>query len=164
MEPDNDTQILEFLLLGLSEEVKVQPLIFGLFLSMYLTTMFGNLLIILAITSDAHLHTPMYFFLSNLSFVDICFTSTTIPKMLLNIWTQSKVISYKVCITQIYFLILFAVLNILLLTVMAYDRFVAICQPLHYTVIMNPQLCGLLVLISWIISVLNSLLQSLMVL
>ena len=164
MEPDNDTQILEFLLLGLSEEVKVQPLIFGLFLSMYLTTMFGNLLIILAITSDAHLHTPMYFFLSNLSFVDICFTSTTIPKMLWNIWTQSKVISYKECITQIYFLILFAVLNILLLTVMAYDRFVAICQPLHYTVIINPQLCGLLVLISWIISVLNSLLQSLMVL
>uniref|UniRef100_A0A8C2XW47 Olfactory receptor n=1 Tax=Capra hircus TaxID=9925 RepID=A0A8C2XW47_CAPHI len=164
MEPDNDTQLLEFLLLGLSEKVKVQPLIFGLFLSTYLITVFGNLLIILAITSNAHLHTPMYFFLSNLSFVDICFTSTTIPKMLWNIWTQSKVISYKECITQIYFLILFAVLDILLLTVMAYDRFVAICQPLHYTVIMNPQLCGLLVLTSWIISVLNSLLQSLMVL
>ena len=103
MEPDNDTQILEFLLLGLSEEVKVQPLIFGLFLSMYLTTMFGNLLIILAITSDAHLHTPMYFFLSNLSFVDICFTSTTIPKMLLNIITQTKVITYEDCLTQMYF-------------------------------------------------------------
>ena len=88
MEPDNDTQILEFLLLGLSEEVKAQPLIFGLFLSTYLITAFGNLLIILAITSDAHLHTPMYFFLSNLSFVDICFTSTTIPKMLWNIWTH----------------------------------------------------------------------------
>ncbi|XP_043767111.1 olfactory receptor 7A17-like [Cervus elaphus] len=161
---DNGTQILEFLLLGLSGEVKVQPLIFGLFLSTYLITMFGNLLIILAITSDPHLHTPMYFFLSNLSFVDICFTSTTIPKMLWNIWTQSKVISYKECITQIYFLILFAVLDILLLTVMSYDRFVAICQPLHYTVIMNPQLCGWLVLISWIISVLNSLLQSLTVL
>ena len=164
MEPDNDMQILKFLLLGLSEEAKVQPLIFGLFLSTYLTIMFGNLLIILAITSDAHLHTSMYSFLSNLSFVAICFTSTTIPKMLWNIWTQSKVISYKECITQIYFLILFAVLDILLLTVMAYDRFVAFCQPLHYTVIMNPQLCGLLVLISWIISVLNSLLQSLMVL
>uniref|UniRef100_A0A8C6E7S2 G-protein coupled receptors family 1 profile domain-containing protein n=1 Tax=Moschus moschiferus TaxID=68415 RepID=A0A8C6E7S2_MOSMO len=145
---------------------ELQSIISGLFLSMYLITVFGNLLIILAITSDAHLHTPMYFFLSNLSFVDIyiCFTSTTIPKMLWNIWTQSKVISYKECITQIYFLILFAVLDILLLTVMAYDRFVAICQPLHYTVIMNPQLCGLLVLMSWIISVLNSLSQSLMVL
>nr|XP_020757682.1 olfactory receptor 7A17-like [Odocoileus virginianus texanus] len=150
MEPDNGTQILEFLLLGLSGEVKVQPLTFGLFLSTHLITMFGNLLIILAITSDPHLHTPMYFFLSNLSFVDICFTSTTIPKILWNIWTQSKVISYKECITQIYFLILFAVLDMLLLTVMAYDRFVAICQPLHYTVIMNPQLCGLLVLISWL--------------
>ena len=95
MEPDNDMQILEFLLLGLSEEVKVQPLIFGLFLSTYLTIMFGNLLIILAITSDAYLHTSMYSFLSNLSFVAICFTSTTIPKMLWNILTQSKVISYK---------------------------------------------------------------------
>ena len=78
MEPDNDMQILKFLLLGLSEEAKVQPLIFGLFLSTYLTIMFGNLLIILAISSDSQLHTPVYFFLSNLSFVDICFTSTTI--------------------------------------------------------------------------------------
>ncbi|XP_052498630.1 olfactory receptor 7A10-like [Budorcas taxicolor] len=117
---------------------------------MYLITVFGNLLIILAITSDSHLHTPMYFFLSNLSFVDICFTSTTIPKMLWNIQAQRKVITYEGCITQIYFLILFAVLDIFLLTVMAYDRFVAICHPLHYTVIMNPRLCGLLVLMSWL--------------
>ena len=131
---------------------------------MYLIIVFGNLLIILAITSDSHLHTPMYFFLSNLSFVDICFTSTTIPKMLWNIQTQRKVITYEGCITQIYFLILFAVLDIFLLTAMAYDRFVAICNPLHYTVIMNPRLCGLLVLISWIMSVLYSLLHSLRVL
>ncbi|XP_005864063.2 PREDICTED: olfactory receptor 7A10-like [Myotis brandtii] len=131
---------------------------------MYLVTVFGNLLIILAVSSDSHLHTPMYFFLSNLSLVDICFTSTTIPKMLWNIQTQSKVITYEGCITQIYFFILFAGLDNFILTVMAYDRFVAICHPLHYMVIMNPRLCGLLVLLSWIMSVLNSLVESLMVL
>ncbi|XP_074206130.1 olfactory receptor 7A10-like isoform X2 [Camelus bactrianus] len=164
MKPGNDTRLSEFLLLGISEKTELQPIIFGLFLSMYLITVFGNLLIILAITSNFHLHTPMYFFLSNLSFVDICFTSTTIPKMLWNIQTQSKVITYEGCITQIYFLILFAVLDIFLLTVMAYDRFVAICHPLHYMVIMNPWFYRLLVLMSWILSVLNSSLHSLMML
>uniref|UniRef100_A0A452QFX1 Olfactory receptor n=1 Tax=Ursus americanus TaxID=9643 RepID=A0A452QFX1_URSAM len=159
--PNND-----FLLLGLSEEPELQPLLFGLFLSMYLITVFGNLLIILAISVDPNLHTPMYFFLANLSFVDICFTSTTVPKMLVNIQTQNKVITYAGCVTQIYFFILFAVSDFFMLSVMAYDRFVAICHPLHYTymVIMNPQLCGLLVLMSWITSVSHSLLQTLMVL
>ena len=156
MEPQNDTQISEFFLVGFSDAPALQPLIFGLFLSMYLISVFGNLLIILAVNSDSHLHTPMYFFLSNLSFVDICFTSTTIPKMLWNIQTQNKVITYEGCITQMYFFVLFAVLDDLLLTVMAYDRFVAICHPLHYMVIMNPQLCGVLVLVSWIMGVLNS--------
>ncbi|EFB14513.1 hypothetical protein PANDA_021891, partial [Ailuropoda melanoleuca] len=158
METGNDTQISEFLLLGLSEEQELQPLLFGLFLSMYLITVFGNLLLILAVSSDSHLHTPMYFFLANLSFVDICFTSTTVPKMLWNIQFQSKVITYEGCLCQIYFFVLFAGLDIFLLTVMAYDRFVAICHPLHYTVIMNPWLCGLLDLMSWIMSILNSLL------
>uniref|UniRef100_A0A8P0TAF5 Olfactory receptor n=4 Tax=Canis lupus familiaris TaxID=9615 RepID=A0A8P0TAF5_CANLF len=160
----NDTEISEFLLLGLSEEPELQPLLFGLFLSMYLITIFGNLLIILAVSCDPHLHTPMYFFLTNLSFVDICFTSTTVPKMLQNIQTQSKVITYAGCVTQIYFFILFAVSDFFVLSVMAYDRFVAICYPLHYTVIMNSRLCGLLVLVSWIMCILNSLLQSLMML
>uniref|UniRef100_A0A452QJZ7 G-protein coupled receptors family 1 profile domain-containing protein n=1 Tax=Ursus americanus TaxID=9643 RepID=A0A452QJZ7_URSAM len=164
METDNDTRISEFLLLGLSEDPKLQPLLFGLFLSMYLITVFGNLLIILAVSSDSHLHTPMYFFLANLSFVDICFTSTTVPKMLWNIQTQSKLITYEGCIAQIYFFLLFSSSDDFLLSVMAYDRFVAICHPLHYMVIINPWLCGLLVLVSWIMSVLNSLLQSLMVL
>ncbi|XP_049496020.1 olfactory receptor-like protein OLF4 [Panthera uncia] len=131
---------------------------------MYLITVFGNLLIILAISTDPNLHTPMYFFLANLSFVDICFTSTTIPKMLWNIQTQSKVITYEDCIAQMNFFIIFSVLDDFLLSVMAYDRFVAICPPLHYTIIMNPQLCGLLVLVSCIMSVLYSLLQTLMVL
>ena len=164
MELENNTQISKFLLLEFSEESELQPLIFAIFLSMYLITLFGNLLIILLVSSDSHLHTPMYFFLSNLSFVDICFTSTTIPKMLWNIQTQSKVITFEGCITQVYFFTLFVVLDIVLLTVMANDRFVAICHPLHYTAIVNPQLYGLLVLVSWIISVLHSLLESLMVL
>ncbi|XP_041618298.1 olfactory receptor-like protein OLF4 [Vulpes lagopus] len=164
MEKGNDTQISAFLLLGLSEEPEIQPLLFGLFLSMYLITVFGNLLLIVAISSDSHLHTPMYFFLANLSLVDICFTSTTVPKMLQNIQTQSKVITYAGCITQMYFFILFVVLDAFLLTVMAYDRYVAICQPLHYMVIMKTQLCALLVLLSWIVSVLYSLLQTSMVL
>uniref|UniRef100_A0A8D0YNS5 Olfactory receptor n=2 Tax=Sus scrofa TaxID=9823 RepID=A0A8D0YNS5_PIG len=164
MESGNNTRISEFLLLGFSEEPELQSLIFWIFLSMYLITVFGNLLIILAISSDANLHTAMYFFICNLFFVDICFTSTTVPKMLWNIQTQSKVITYEGCITQIYFFTLSAVLDVFLLTVMAYDRFVAICQPLYYTVIMNSQFCVILVLISWIICLLNSLIQSLMVL
>ncbi|XP_036278732.1 olfactory receptor 7A5-like [Pipistrellus kuhlii] len=164
MEPDNGTEVSEFILLGLSQALELQPLIFGLFLSMYLIILFGNLLIILAVSSDSHLHMPMYFFLSNLSLVDICFTSTTVPKMLWNIQTQSKVITYEGCIAQIYFYILFAVLDNFILTVMAYDRFVAICHPLHYMVIMNPQLCGWLVLVCWIMSALHSLLHNLMIL
>nr|XP_002828848.3 olfactory receptor 7A10 [Pongo abelii] len=160
----NNTIILEFLLLGISEEPELQPFLFGLFLSMYLVAVLGNLLIILATISDSHLHTPMYFFLSNLSFVDICFVSTTVPKMLVNIQTHNKVITFAGCITQMCFFLLFVGTDNFLLTVMAYDRFVAICHPLHYMVIMNPQLCGLLVLASWIMGVLNSMLQSLMVL
>uniref|UniRef100_A0A8C9Q0Q7 Olfactory receptor n=1 Tax=Spermophilus dauricus TaxID=99837 RepID=A0A8C9Q0Q7_SPEDA len=159
-----DEEVSEFLLLGFSEDPELQPFIFGLFLSMYLVTVLGNLLIILATISDSHLHTPMYFFLSNLSFVDIWFISTTIPKMLVNIQTQSKAITYAGCIIQMYFFLVFVELDNFLLAVMAYDRFVAICHPLHYTTIMNPRLCGLLVLACWILSVLHALLQSLMVL
>nr|XP_051691765.1 olfactory receptor 7A10-like [Oryctolagus cuniculus] len=164
MQPGNYTRSLEFLLLGFSEDPTLQPLIFGLFLSMYLVTVAGNLLIVLAILSNNHLHTPMYFFLSNLSLVDICFTSTTIPKMLVNIQTQSKAISYAGCITQMFFFLIFVELDNFLLVVMAYDRFMAICQPLHYAVTMNPWLCVQLVLVCWVISVLHALLHSLLVL
>ncbi|XP_054573431.1 olfactory receptor 7D4-like [Eptesicus fuscus] len=164
MEAGNQTATSKFILLGLSEDVDLQPLLFGLFLYMYLVCVIGNLLIILAISSDSHLHTPMYFFLSNLSFTDICFTSTTVPKMLVNIQTQSKDLTFEGCLTQMYFFNLFAGLDDLLLTVMAYDRFVAICHPLHYTVIMNPRLCSILLLISWLICLSYSLLQCLMVL
>ena len=163
MKPLNLTGVSEFLLLGLSDDPDLQPLLFGLFLSMYLVTVLGNLLIILAVISDSHLHIPMYFFLSNLSLTDVSFSTTTIPKMLVNLQTHSKSITYAGCLTQLTFFSLFAFLESLLLTVMAYDRLVAICHPLHYLVIMNPRLCGLLVLVSFSISLLTSLLHYLMV-
>ncbi|XP_041619520.1 putative gustatory receptor clone PTE01 [Vulpes lagopus] len=156
IEPQNLTSVSEFFLMGLSDDPELQPLLFGLFLSMYLVTVLGNLLIILAVSSDSHLHTPMYFFLSNLSLADISFTSTTVPKMIMDIQTQSRVISYVGCLTQMSFFMLFGCLDSLLLAVMAYDRFVAICHPLHYLIIMNPRLCGLLVLASFLISLLVS--------
>ncbi|XP_016078747.1 PREDICTED: olfactory receptor 7D4-like [Miniopterus natalensis] len=151
MDAENHTEVSEFLLLGLSDDPKLQPLLCGVFLSMYLVTTLGNLLIIVAISSDSRLHTPMYFFLSNLSFVDICFTSTIVPKMLVNIQAQSKAISYIECLIQVFFFMIFIGMDNFLLTAMAYDRYVAICHPLHYTVIMNPRLCGSLVLMSWFI-------------
>ncbi|XP_004434240.1 PREDICTED: olfactory receptor 18-like [Ceratotherium simum simum] len=150
--------------MGLSDDPEQQALLFGLFLSMYLVTTLGNLLIILAVSSDSHLHTPMYFFLSNLSLVDIGITSTTIPKMIVDIQTHSRVISYVGCLTQMSFLIIFGCMDGMLLTVMAYDRFVAICHPLHYPVIMNPCVCGFSVLASFLISLLDSLLHNLIVL
>ncbi|XP_006878086.1 PREDICTED: olfactory receptor 18-like [Chrysochloris asiatica] len=156
MESRNVTGIAEFLLLGLSEDPEMQHQLFELFLSIYLITMCGNLLIILAVSSDPHLHNPMYFFLCNLSLADIGFVSTTVPKMLMNIQTQSQSITYLGCLTQVSFFYLFGCLDNLFLTVMAYDRLVAICHPLHYTMIMNPRLCGLLVLVSFLISILDS--------
>ncbi|MBZ3880171.1 Olfactory receptor 18 [Sciurus carolinensis] len=150
--------------MGLSEDPDLQPILFGLFLSMYMVTVFGNLLIILAVSSDSHLHTPKYFFLSNLSLIDISFTSTTVPKMIVDIQTHSRVISYAGCLTQMSFFMLFGCLDSLLLSVMAYDRFVAICHPLHNQVIMHPCLCGFLVLLSVLISLLVSQLHNSMVL
>ena len=161
--PQNRTGDSQFFLLGLTDDPELQPLLFGLFLAMYLVTMLGNLLIILVVISDSHLHTPMYFFLSNLSLVDISFSSTTVPKMLVNLQTYSKSITYVGCLTQVTFFSLFGSLDSLLLAVMAYDRLVAICQPLHYLVIMNPHLCGLCVLLSFLFSILDSQLHYLMV-
>ncbi|XP_057564251.1 olfactory receptor 18-like [Hippopotamus amphibius kiboko] len=162
MKPQNLTDVSEFLLLGLSDDPKLQPLLFRLFLSMYLVTMLGNLLIILAVSSDSHLHTPMYFFLSNLSLADISISTTTIPKMLVNLQTYRKSITYTCCLAQVTFFSFFACLESLLLSVMAYDRLVAICYPLQYLVIMNPCTCGLLVLVSFSISLLTSQMHYLM--
>ncbi|KAG3280476.1 olfactory receptor 7G2-like [Ictidomys tridecemlineatus] len=164
MEARNQTAVSEFLLLGLTEDPDLQPILFVLFLSMYLVTILGNLLIILAISSDPHLHTPMYFFLANLSLTDICLSSSTIPKMLVNILTQNKSITYTACLTQVCFVLVFGGLENCLLAVMAYDRYVAICHPLRYTVIMNPWLCGLLMLFSLLVSLVDGLLHTLMVL
>ncbi|XP_016053446.1 PREDICTED: olfactory receptor 7G2-like [Miniopterus natalensis] len=164
MEPRNKTDISEFFLLGLTNDPELQSLLFYLFLSIYLATILGNLLIILAVISDPHLHTPMYFFLSNLSFNDICLSTTTIPKMLVNIQAQNQSISYLGCLTQICFVMVFVGLENFILAAMAYDRYVAICHPLRYTVIMNTHLCILVIVLSLLISIGNALLHSLMVL
>ncbi|XP_019064758.1 putative gustatory receptor clone PTE01 [Fukomys damarensis] len=131
---------------------------------MYLVTILGNLLIILAVISDYQLHTPMYIFLSNLSLADICFTSTTIPKMIVDILSHSRVISYVGCLTQMSVYVLFGSMDDMLLTVMAYDRYVAICHPLQYPVLMNPRHCGFLVVLSFLFSLLDSQLHNLIVL
>ncbi|XP_027800123.2 olfactory receptor 1S1-like [Marmota flaviventris] len=147
-----NTTISEFILLGLSNKAEQQNLLFVLFLGMYLVIVLGNGLIILAVGLDSYLHTPMYLFLANLSFADISSTSTSVPKMLMNIQTKSQSISYESCITQMYFSIVFVVIDNFLLGVMAYDRFVAICHPLTYTTIMHSRLCVLLTVIPWFLS------------
>ncbi|XP_042638611.1 olfactory receptor 7G2-like [Orycteropus afer afer] len=164
MEPKNQTAVAKFLLLGLTEDLELQPFLFSLSLTIYLVTVLGNLLIVLAVTSDSHLHSPMYFFLANLSFTDICLSTTTIPKILVNLQAQNQSITYIGCLTQIYFVLVFAGLENVLFGVMAYDRFVAICHPLRYMVIMNPHLCGLLILLSLFINIVDAMLHSLMVL
>ncbi|XP_051697112.1 olfactory receptor 1f45 isoform X1 [Oryctolagus cuniculus] len=163
MDGRNHTNINGFLLLGFSEHREQRLLLFGLFLGMYLVTVVGNLIIILAIRSDLHLHSPMYFFLANLSFSDIGFISTIVPKMLDNISSGTKLISYGGCLTQLYFFGLFADLDNFLLAVMALDRYVAISHPLHYTTTMNSRRCVLLVAGSWVITAFHALVHTLLV-
>ncbi|XP_074056235.1 olfactory receptor 1f45-like [Macrotis lagotis] len=162
MERENHSRISEFILLGLTHQPEKERLIFFLFLIMYLITVMGNLFIILAIRTDSRLHTPMYFFLMNLSLVDICFTSTTIPKMLINYMSWNKVIFYISCLTQVFFFSWFAGLDSILLASMAYDRYMAICAPLHYSMIMTPRVCVLLGIISWFWPCFNSLIHTIM--
>ncbi|XP_005077365.1 olfactory receptor 7G2-like [Mesocricetus auratus] len=163
MESGNQTGVFYFFLLELTHDATMEPLIFGLFLFTYVVTILGNLLIIVTVSSDTHLQTPMYLFLSKLSFTDICLSSATVLNMLKNIHTHDQSISYTGCLTQACFVLNFAVLESCVLAAMAYDRYAAICHPLNYTVIMNPNFCGLLILLSLIISIVNSLLQCLMV-
>ncbi|XP_028359365.1 olfactory receptor 1J4-like [Phyllostomus discolor] len=160
MRPENQTRVSEFLLLGLPILPEHQGVFFTLFLGMYLTTVLGNLLIILLIRLDSRLHTPMYFFLSHLALTDVSFSSVTVPKMLMNMQTQQQSIPYVGCISQLYFFILFGSVDNFLLAVMAYDRYVAICHPLHYTTIMREGLCVLLVAASWIIACAHALLYT----
>nr|XP_003470856.2 olfactory receptor 50-like [Cavia porcellus] len=157
---DNQSSVSEFILLGLPIQPEEQGMYYALFLVMYLTTVLGNLLIILLIRLDSHLHTPMYFFLSHLALTDISFSSVAVPKMLMNMLTHSKSISYAGCISQSYFLAMFAALDSFLLTSMAYDRYVAICHPLHYTTIMSQRCCFLLVIVSWALSITNALVHT----
>ncbi|XP_012789268.1 olfactory receptor 1L8-like [Sorex araneus] len=154
--------VSEFILLGLSSRPEDQVPLFVIFLIMYLVTITGNLLIILAIRSDPQLQTPMYFFLSFLSFIDIGFTTTIVPKMLVNFLSEKKTISYVGCVTQMYFIYALGTIDSCLLAVMAFDRYVAICDPFHYVTTMSHQRCVLLVAFSCSFSLLHSLLHTLL--
>ncbi|XP_038194006.1 olfactory receptor 1N1-like [Arvicola amphibius] len=149
---DNQSIVSEFYLRGISGFPEQQLLLYGVFLCMYLVTLTGNMLIILAIGSDPHLHTPMYFFLANLSFADMGLISSTVTKMLFNVQTQSHTISYTGCLTQMYLFMMFGDLDSFFLAVMAYDRYVAICRPLHYSTIMNTQFCALMLALCWVLT------------
>ncbi|XP_006105188.1 olfactory receptor-like protein DTMT [Myotis lucifugus] len=158
----NQTAVTEFLLQGLPIESEQKNLFYALFLVMYVTTVLGNLLIIFLIRLDSQLHTPMYLFLSNLSFSDLCFSSVTMPKLLHNMQSQVPSIPYAGCLTQMYFFLFFGDLESFLLVAMAYDRYVAICFPLHYTTIMSPKLCLSLVALSWGLIRLHAMLHTLL--
>ncbi|XP_003993402.1 olfactory receptor 2G3-like [Herpailurus yagouaroundi] len=147
--------VTEFVFLGLSSQPKMQLILFIMFLFFYLLTVVGNITIITVIQIEPRLQTPMYFFLTNLSFLDICYTSTNVPQMLSNM-VGKKTIPFSSCATQMYFSLSFGMIECVLLGVMAYDRYVAICHPLHYTVIMNQSVCVQLATISWSISFLSS--------
>nr|XP_012643286.1 olfactory receptor 5D13-like [Microcebus murinus] len=134
-----------FTLLGFSEYADLQVPLFLVFLTIYTITVLGNLAMILIIKISPKLHTPMYFFLSHLSFVDFCYSSTVTPKLLENLVVEERTISITGCIMQFSFACNFAVAETFMLAVMAYDRFVAVCNPLLYTVVMSPKLCALLV-------------------
>ncbi|XP_076983690.1 olfactory receptor 1J2-like [Tamandua tetradactyla] len=162
MRLENESVVSEFLLLGLPIHPEQQGGFFCLFLGLYLTTVLGNLLIILLIRLDSRLHTPMYFFLSHLALTDVSFSSVTTPRMLLDMLSNHKTIPYVECISQMYFYILFASVDSFLLAVMAYDRYVAICHPLHYSTIMRQELCVLLVAGSWLCSCAHALLHTLL--
>nr|XP_023411879.1 olfactory receptor 1A1-like [Loxodonta africana] len=152
MKEGNQSSTLGFILLGITGQQQQEDVFFILFLFIYPSTLIGNLLIILAIHSDIRLHNPMYFFLANLSFVDILFSSVTVPKMLANHLLGSKTISFEECLTQMYFMIALATTDSYILAVMAYDRVVAISCPLHYTIFISPRSCFLLVVGSWVIA------------
>ncbi|KAM6160841.1 olfactory receptor 10AG1-like [Erethizon dorsatum] len=142
---------MEFVLLGFSDSPKLHWLLFGIFLLVYLIILLGNGAIILITRLEPTLHTPMYFFLSNFSFLEICYVSVTLPRMLMNLWTQKGTISFFACATQMGFFLVLGAAECFLLAVMAYDRYVAICSPLQYPLIMNHKVCIQLVTGSWII-------------
>ncbi|XP_023406666.2 olfactory receptor 2D3 [Loxodonta africana] len=149
MGEDNQTFVAEFIFLGLSQDLRTQILLFILFLIIYLLTVLGNLLIIILIHMDSQLHTPMYFFLSNLSFADLCFSTSIVPQMLIHLLVKKKMISFFRCMTQIIVFLLVGCTECALLAVMSYDRYVAVCKPLHYSTIMTQQVRLQLAIGSW---------------
>ncbi|KAM9002924.1 olfactory receptor 14A2-like [Sarcophilus harrisii] len=146
----NFSMVTGFLLMGFSDIWELQVLYAMLFLVIYLVALMGNLLIFTLISLDEHLQSPMYFFLKNLSFIDLCFISTTLPKSITNSLSHSRSISFTGCVLQFFFVIFFAVSELFLLTMMSYDRYVAICQPLHYEVIMIRDTCMKMAIVSWL--------------
>ncbi|XP_038609462.1 olfactory receptor 151-like [Tachyglossus aculeatus] len=145
MATGNHSPVTEFILAGLTERPDLQLPLFLLFLGIFVVTAAGNLGLITLIGLSAPLHTPMYFFLTNLSFIDFCYSSVTTPKMLVGFVAGTNSISYPACMAQLYFFIVFVIAEGFMLTVMAYDRYVAICHPLLYSTIMSPRACSVLV-------------------
>ncbi|XP_032765897.1 olfactory receptor 147-like [Rattus rattus] len=143
MTDGNYSLVTEFILEGLTNQPKLQMPLFFLFLGIYVVTIVANLGLITLISLNSHLHTPMYYFLFNLSFVDICYSSVFSPKMLINFVVEKNTISYTGCLTQLYFFCFFVITECYILTAMAYDRYVAICKPLLYNVILSPRICAL---------------------
>nr|XP_006993448.1 olfactory receptor 1509 [Peromyscus maniculatus bairdii] len=156
----NQTRVTEFVFLGLTDNWVLEILFFIPFTITYVLTLLGNAIIVATIVFSPRLHTPMYFFLSNLSFIDICHSSVTVPKMLEGLLLERKTISFDNCIAQLFFLHLFACAEIFLLTIMAYDRYVAICIPLHYPTVMNMKVCVQLVVALWVGGTIHSLVQT----
>ncbi|XP_057581199.1 olfactory receptor 4K15-like [Hippopotamus amphibius kiboko] len=164
MEEANQSVVSEFLLRGLCNSTEIQNFLLLPFSTLYLMTILGNLFVVLLIITDSHLHSPMYFLLANLSFVDFCLSSVTTPKLTTDFLKENKTISFGGCMSQILFVRLFAGGEMVLLVSMAYDRYVAICKPLHYSSIMDRQKCIWLVLISWMIGFVHAMSQLAMIL
>ncbi|XP_005350288.1 olfactory receptor 15-like [Microtus ochrogaster] len=157
---DSNSSSGSFILMGLSEHPELERVFSVAIVFSYLLTLVGNSTIILLSRLDARLHTPMYFFLSNLSSLDLAFTTSSVPQMLKNLWGPDKTISYGGCVTQLYVFLWLGATEGILLVIMAIDRFVAVCWPLHYMTIMNPRLYWLLAAISWLCGLGNSVIQS----
>ncbi|XP_054348140.2 olfactory receptor 12D2 [Pongo pygmaeus] len=158
----NTTSVTKFLLLGVTDIQQLQPFLFMVFLTIYFINVAGNGAILMIVISDPRLHSPMYFFLGNLSYLDICYSTVTLPKMLQNFLSTHKAISFLGCISQLHFFHFLGSTEAMLLAVMAFDCFVAICKPLRYTVIMNPQLCTQTAITIWITGFFHALLHSVM--